>query len=50
MSIFDGGQVLNLYVVNTMTKNIYDSNSYRVGHFILLPFKILKRFIRNNLR
>jgi ubiquinone/menaquinone biosynthesis C-methylase UbiE len=50
MSIFDGGQVLNLYVVNTMTKNIYDSNSYRVGHFILLPFKILKRFIRNNFR
>jgi ubiquinone/menaquinone biosynthesis C-methylase UbiE len=50
MSIFDGGQVLNLCVVNTMTKNIYDSNSYRVGHFILLPFKILKRFIRNNFR
>ncbi len=47
MSIFDGGKVLKLNTEDTISRKIYDSNSYRMGHFILLPFKFLKKFYKN---
>lgn len=44
-SVFDGSNVLqeNFDVIKN---KIYDSNSYRLGHFILYPFKKLKKIFR----
>jgi ubiquinone/menaquinone biosynthesis C-methylase UbiE len=47
MSVFDGAQILKLNNVDMISKKIYNSNSYKTGHFILLPFKILKKFYKN---
>jgi ubiquinone/menaquinone biosynthesis C-methylase UbiE len=47
MSVFDGFQILKLNNENMKSKKIYDSHSYKTGHFILLLFKILKKFYRN---
>lgn len=40
-SFFDGSEILIKDVVNKFNK----SNSYKIGHFILLPFKKIKRLI-----
>ena len=43
-SIFEGGKIVNRHIENQI-KYIYKSNSYRLGSFILSPFKILKKLI-----
>lgn len=50
MSIFDGGKVLKLNTEDTISRKIYDSNSYKIGHLILLPFKFLKKLYKNTSR
>jgi len=46
-SIFDGSLILS-HNRNSQdrVKKIYDSNSYKLGHAILLPFKFLKKIIK----
>lgn len=44
-SIFDGSNIINRHVENQI-KYIYNSNSYRLGNLLLLPFKILKKIFK----
>jgi ubiquinone/menaquinone biosynthesis C-methylase UbiE len=44
-SIFDGSKILEIENANQNTK-IYNSNSYKLGHFILAPFKFLKKILK----
>jgi ubiquinone/menaquinone biosynthesis C-methylase UbiE len=44
-SIFDGRQIIDIELDNKINK-IYSSNSYKLGHLILLPFKILKKIFK----
>lgn len=43
-SIFDGKHLLENKNLNKKVKLVYDSNSYRLGNFILSPLKYLKRY------
>jgi 2-polyprenyl-3-methyl-5-hydroxy-6-metoxy-1,4-benzoquinol methylase len=44
-TIFDGNQIVNDNFKNQKNK-IYASNSYKLGHLILLPFKISKKIFK----
>lgn len=44
-SVFDGSNVLQENF-DAVKNNIYDSTTYRVGHFILYPFKKMKKIFR----
>lgn len=44
-SVFDGNQIINANFKKQINK-IYSSNSYKIGHLILLPFKILKKIFK----
>lgn len=49
LTIFDGNQIINTEFdiqINNKTNQIYSSNSYRLGHLILLPFKFLKNIFK----
>lgn len=41
-TIFNGSQIIDANLKNQINK-IYSSNSYRLGHLILLPLKIIKK-------
>ena len=44
-SIFDGSEILK--IENALeNENIYKSNSYRLGHLILKPLKVIKKIIK----
>lgn len=46
-TVFDGNQVINTNFSNQKKNNeVYSSNSYKLGHLILSPFKILKRIFK----
>ena len=46
LSVFDGSQVdKNNYYENNVVP-VYNSNSYKIGHFILTPLSLLKRIIK----
>jgi ubiquinone/menaquinone biosynthesis C-methylase UbiE len=45
LSVFDGSYSVNMDFKNKIDK-IYSSNSYKLGHLILLPFKILKKIFK----
>lgn len=48
-TIFDGSQIVNSEFNSQMDKfdsKVYSSNSYKLGHLVLLPFKILKRIFK----
>jgi ubiquinone/menaquinone biosynthesis C-methylase UbiE len=42
ISIFDGSKIRE----NEIMDRVYSSNSYKVGHFVLSPFKFLKRRLK----
>lgn len=44
-TIFDGKEIVKVDLNNRLDE-IYFSNSYKLGHLILLPFKILKRILK----
>lgn len=44
-TVFDGNQIINADFKNQI-KKIYSSNSYKLGHLILSPFKILKKIFK----
>lgn len=44
-SIFDGSRILSENI-NLAKKSVYDSNSYRIGHLILSPLKLLKKIFK----
>lgn len=44
-TIFDGNQIVSDSFKNK-TNKIYESNSYRLGHLILLPLKFLKKIFK----
>lgn len=44
-TVFDGSLIINTNFKNQINK-IYSSNSYKLGHFILLPFKTLKKVFK----
>ncbi len=47
-SIFDGESILAKNIITFETlKQVYDSNSYKLGHIILYPFKFLKKGLIN---
>ncbi|WP_395051088.1 class I SAM-dependent methyltransferase [Flavobacterium sp.] len=43
-SIFEGSKILNIHIENQI-KSIYNSNSYRLGNYILLPLKFIKKLM-----
>ncbi|EGV44393.1 class I SAM-dependent methyltransferase [Bizionia argentinensis JUB59] len=45
-SIFEGGYMLEEQVLEKKLKNVYSSNSYKLGSFILTPFRIMKRYLK----
>lgn len=45
LSVFDGNQIINDDFENKINI-IYSSNSYKLGHLMLLPFKILKKIFK----
>lgn len=45
LTIFDGSEIIDINFKNQI-KKIYSSNSYRLGHLILSPFKILKKIFK----
>ena len=45
LTIFDGNQIINADLEYKINK-IYSSNSYKLGHIILLPFKIVKKIFK----
>lgn len=45
LSIFDGSKIIEDKILK-ITENIYQSNTYKVGNFILLPLKFLKRLLK----
>lgn len=42
ISVFDGGNISKMELL----KEIQNSNTYKIGHFILMPFKFLKRKLK----
>lgn len=44
-SIFDGSGILKIEIANQNAK-IYNSNSYKLGHFILAPLKFIKKMLK----
>jgi len=49
-SIFDGGNLLNDNIEKLISDKIYESNSYKLGHIILFPLKILKQFYKSHFK
>ncbi|MBA3986001.1 MAG: class I SAM-dependent methyltransferase, partial [Flavobacteriales bacterium] len=45
-SIFDGKQLLDSKILEKQLKYVYNSNSYKVGNFILKPFKAIQKFFK----
>jgi ubiquinone/menaquinone biosynthesis C-methylase UbiE len=45
LTIFDGSQIIITDFKNKIDR-VYCSNSYKLGHFILFPFKILKKIFK----
>ena len=45
LTFFDGSQIINTNF-NKQINMIYSSNSYKLGHLFLLPFKILKKIFK----
>lgn len=45
-SIFEGRNMLEAYDLEKKLNFFYSSNSYKLGDFILTPFKILKRYLK----
>lgn len=48
-TIFDGNQIINIdfdIQIENKLNEVYSSNSYKLGHLILLPFKILKKIFK----
>lgn len=43
-SVFEGSKIVNIHIENQI-KYIYNSKSYKLGSFILSPFKVLKKMI-----
>ncbi len=46
-SIFDGTEILQRNRISKHLKIVYNSNSYKIGHLILLPIKLIKRGLKN---
>ncbi|MFV8325987.1 class I SAM-dependent methyltransferase [Flavobacterium sp. ZS1P14] len=49
LTVFDGSQIINTHFNNQMNEfnsKVYSSNSYKLGHLVLLPFKILKKIFK----
>ena len=44
-SIFDGNKILNKDI-EMINSSIYNSNSYKLGHFILKPFSYFKKILK----
>ena len=46
-SIFDGRHILSKNLIKReMLEKVYNSNSFKIGHFVLFPLKILKRNLK----
>ncbi|MBJ7880583.1 class I SAM-dependent methyltransferase [Gelidibacter salicanalis] len=48
-SIFEGSQILKLEIKNQIkneSNKVYNSNSYRLGNFILRPFSFIKKMLK----
>lgn len=45
MSIFDGSEIINNNV-SKIKENLYKSKSYKIGNFLLYPFRIIKSFLK----
>jgi ubiquinone/menaquinone biosynthesis C-methylase UbiE len=46
-SIFEGRKAIDEHNLELKLNSIYDSTTYRLGHFILAPFKFLKHLFYN---
>lgn len=46
-SLFEGSKILNNSAYLKKIENIYNSRSYRLGHFMLWPLKFLKRIFKS---
>lgn len=44
-SVFDGSGILKSNI-NDYVKKVYNSNTYKLGHFILRPFKYIKKVLK----
>lgn len=49
LSVFEGTEIIEKEIDNQLQK-VYNSNSYKVGHRILLPIKLLKKIYRKCLQ
>ncbi|MGF1555900.1 class I SAM-dependent methyltransferase [Paucihalobacter sp.] len=45
-SIFDGKELIDSNFIENQLKIVYNSNSYKLGDFILKPLKVVKKFWR----
>lgn len=45
-SIYDGRKIIDDHILDKKIRHVYNSNSYKVGNFILSPFKIFKRYFK----
>ncbi len=45
-SVFDGSQLINNFI-DIKLKNLYNSNTYKVGTILLAPFKLLKKILKS---
>ncbi len=45
-SIYDGRKIIDNIILEKKLKDVYNSNTYKVGNFILYPVKILKRYFK----
>lgn len=46
-SIFEGRKVIDEHNLETKLNSVYNSTTYKLGHFILAPFKFLKHIFNN---
>jgi len=46
-SIFEGHDLIEKNIVEKRIQGIYNSNSYKIGHIILYPIKMLKHFFKS---
>jgi ubiquinone/menaquinone biosynthesis C-methylase UbiE len=46
-SIFEGKHILDNKLLDARIKYVYDSNTFKVGYFILRPFKFFKRILKD---
>lgn len=45
-SVFDGKQLIDSKLLEKQVNSVYNSNSYKLGNFILKPFKIIMKYWR----